>query len=537
MSSDSLVLEEEEIVLENTKADGVVSSAAFFIPLETELKVSGGGGGGKKDTVKEQELASYPPSEINIDEDTESVGKTASIAHAEPVVVVVAPQQTSPKALSTPRTSTSDAWIKEKNGVIAANISDSFLIGKESPRHTAGSGKSGKKSNSGRVKEEVGDKDEKVPIVVVKMSAESPTSPRKPSGSPSKIRHQKPKAFPPDTYSPSTPRDSAVTLVNRDSMVSLKRDSQGQPSFGERVMVNRALLPDNGPFGELGMKEEIYPQASHRMSLTQRGYVPMPTSKAGYNNSTQYVTKFGSPMPDLVRQYNQSSPSSSLRSSTSTYTSSHSSQSLRSHQPYQSQSHLYTNRNIHKWAATSSTPSLQYQTSPLSMDPQITPTPPPTSHSPAEAVNLPKQQNNPPVSAATAPQARKPGHSETSYSPTKQRKQFPSHHPSSTSRTNPLPQNIIRLYHQLLTQLRTSSRRRRYTRVQRKWSLLRREQWRRRNNHTDRHNHRPETQRPRPQFRELCLRTRETLLHNHQRVFPDTSRNPEEQETESEGWG
>ncbi|KAJ3011593.1 UNVERIFIED_CONTAM: hypothetical protein HDU68_001603 [Siphonaria sp. JEL0065] len=297
MSTDSLVLEEEEIVLENVRQDGGLNSTAFFIPLGT-----GSNGIQEKKSLKadNKEIKPSYSNEFNI-EDADSIsattttkstllGKKIAIPHAEPVVVVVAPQ--SPKLLPNPRTAASDAWIKQKNGI---NIGDSMFISKDnvgglqapSPRMigkqssvappiTSGSintqkkGKSSETNISIDADEEEEEDASKVPIVVVNMTAaESSPSPVAPGSrkqnSPSKIRQLKSKtgstASAPDFYSPSvlnTPRDSNTTLVNgnRDSVASLMRQQRSsEPSFGERILVQRVSLNDSIDYTEMGLAD------------------------------------------------------------------------------------------------------------------------------------------------------------------------------------------------------------------------------------------------------------------------------------------
>ncbi|KAI9350941.1 hypothetical protein BDR26DRAFT_515978 [Obelidium mucronatum] len=255
-----------------------------------------------------------------------------------------------------------------------------------------------------------------VPIVVVKMAGDvsslstsataTPTGSRK-QNSPAKIRQPKPKTI--DTfeyYSEGGSRDSNVTLVNssRESSTSLKRSPDS--SFGGRVLMHRVNMPESFNYQEFefneagGMRidkkshflqqqqqqqqqQQIYPHTNHRMSMTQRGYVPMPASKLNASNASMYNGPYPRtamiPSENLkqYQKYNNSNPNQvypSPRSSMSTCTAP---SSLYNSSPqYQSQSQLYTNRNIHKWA--NSTPSISsnnqqppnnsttgYQTSPL----------------------------------------------------------------------------------------------------------------------------------------------------------------------------
>ncbi|KAI8609876.1 hypothetical protein BC830DRAFT_796174 [Chytriomyces sp. MP71] len=359
-SCDSLVLEEEEIVLENVKpGTDIKTSTAFFIPLEKSESLE------RNSAAKPAFTTSYLQSNFKsaLDNAGEISTSLTEISHADPVVVNVAPQSPKPQS-ATNRGTASDAWIAEKTmhpvtlEIItrssptiskSANKSkksspiskqdasyDSFYCVEETTGSDTGSSMS-KPSISKQVAsadtlelpENSGEAE--VPIVVIKMSD---TAPRNKRHSSSKVRSQK-STKSPEIYH-STPRESVATLVNRDSMSSLKA------KINEKIISHRVTLSDNVAFPDMDtdtdLLKQTYPTSKLRMAPTARGYVPMPVK----SNQIQYPIREQKLRPSANDPYTSPYRRSSFHYNPTSYSV------MNYDEPYKSQSALYLNPEVQR---------------------------------------------------------------------------------------------------------------------------------------------------------------------------------------------
>ncbi|KAI8843254.1 hypothetical protein BJ741DRAFT_704509 [Chytriomyces cf. hyalinus JEL632] len=321
LSSDSLNLEEEEIVLESIRpGTGEKVSSAFFIPVDKTKPT----------------------------EDSGNFKGSKPISYAAPILVNVAPQSLSSQAI-TPRSTVSDAWIKNPDSADSPrsvlNAASKRKTKKAPPYLKSGDSKSSKEQRLA-VEEEF-----EVPIVVVKMTAHPDKAKLKDNS---------------DDLLQNTNRDSSATLVNvereRVSQKTLK--SNFIPLDHERTAKNQ--LPSNenmhhaesSPSAGVGRSSSVSPyQSANASSEHEPDYIYA-------QNTAQYRQQFREHYLSIHRDKSKHPYSSPRRSN---HPSSYRQYSLNSpsytamnyDQPYKSQSALLMNPEIQKrWAAANSTRTL-----------------------------------------------------------------------------------------------------------------------------------------------------------------------------------
>ncbi|KAJ3139136.1 hypothetical protein HK100_011834 [Physocladia obscura] len=329
-SSDSLVLDEEEIALDVIKPDGDISATAFFIPLEN-TKIE------KKD-------------DLSVENDNGQISKPV-ISNVDPLVVIVSPQ--TPKIASNTRTS-SDAWINEKIDTLSANKTESLKsaklpITKSNPKKSVSSETNSCDKSIIPLKfNKLSSSEADVPIMVVKSMALQTLQNSPPKIRLSKATHRSPENY----YALSAPRDSNVTLVGEssDSIGGLRRTMEPS-AFRDRILAKQF---SNAEFQTLAYSKEAaieydknYRSRSHTYSTGKYGYVPMPATKDCGFVSTPVASQgeaiarnFDQSVNILARQRCPQNFHSSLRYSSSPY----------SYRCIPDQhSFLYTPGNIQKW--------------------------------------------------------------------------------------------------------------------------------------------------------------------------------------------
>ncbi|KAJ3397997.1 hypothetical protein HDU80_009394 [Chytriomyces hyalinus] len=320
LSSDSLNLEEEEIVLESIRpGTGEKVSSAFFISVDKTKPT----------------------------EDSGNFKGSKPISHAAPILVNVAPQSLSSQAL-TPRSTVSDAWIKNPDSADSPrsvlNAASKRKTKKAPPYLKSGDSKSSKDQRLA-VEEEF-----EVPIVVVKMTAHPDKAKLKDNS---------------DDLLQNSNRDSSATLVNvereRVSQKTLK--SNFIPLDHERTTKNQLpsnenTHPESSPSAGVGRTSSVSPYQSTKASSEHEPDYIYAQNTAQYRQQFRehylsihrdkskhpYSSPRRSNHPSSYRQYSLNSPS---------YTA------MNYDQPYKSQSALLMNPEIQKrWAAANSTRTL-----------------------------------------------------------------------------------------------------------------------------------------------------------------------------------
>ncbi|KAJ3223886.1 hypothetical protein HDU81_008840 [Chytriomyces hyalinus] len=321
LSSDSLNLEEEEIVLESIRpGTGEKVSSAFFISVDKAKPT----------------------------EDSGNFKGSKPISHAAPILVNVAPQSLPSQAL-TPRSTVSDAWIKNPDSADSPRAmlsAASKRKTKKAPPYLKSDSKSSKEQRLA-VEEEF-----EVPIVVVKMNVPLDKSKLKDNA---------------DDLLQNTNRDSSATLVNveRERVVSQKtlKTSNFIPLDHERtaknqVPPNEGMDPESSPSPSVGRINSLSPYQSTKANIEHESEYIHAQNTAQYRQQFRehylsihrdksklpYSSPRRSNHPSSYRQYSLNSPSYNA---------------MNYDQPYKSQSAMLMNPEIQKrWTAANSARTL-----------------------------------------------------------------------------------------------------------------------------------------------------------------------------------